>query len=74
MAINRASPFRQTIVVSLANGDIDYIPNRQAYREGNYEVISARTAEGSGELLVESAVRMLKQTHAALSPVNRRQE
>lgn len=64
IAIKQASPFRQTIVVSLANGDIDYIPNRQAYREGNYEVISARTVEGSGERLVETAIRMLKEAHS----------
>jgi hypothetical protein len=64
LAIKHASPFRHTIVVSLANGDINYIPNRQAYREGNYEVISARTVEGSGERLVETAIRMLKETHS----------
>ena len=31
---------------------IGYIPNKSAYPEGNYEVESARCAEGSGELLV----------------------
>jgi neutral ceramidase len=61
MEIKRRSPFRTTIVVSLANGSIDYIPNRKAYPEGNYEVISARCAEGSGEMLVDTAVEMLEQ-------------
>jgi hypothetical protein len=46
-------------VVELANGSIGYIPNRSAYMEGSYEVVSARCAEGSGEMLVTSAVRML---------------
>ena len=59
LSIKAASPFRQTHVVELANGDVDYLPHRAAYAEGNYEVVSARCAEGSGELLVQSAIRML---------------
>ena len=60
LAIKAASPFRHTYIVELANGAIGYIPNRSAYAEGNYEVISARCAAGSGELLVESALRQLR--------------
>ena len=59
LSIKAASPFKQTHMVELANGSIGYIPNRSAYMEGNYEVVSARCAEGSGEMLVTSAVRML---------------
>ncbi len=50
LSIKAASPFQQTHVVELANGSFSYIPNRSAYAEGNYEVISARCAEGSGEM------------------------
>jgi hypothetical protein len=32
---------------------------RSANAEGNYEVVSARCAEGSGELMVTAAIRML---------------
>jgi len=60
LAIKRGSPFRRTIIAELANGAIGYIPTRRAYLEGNYEVISARVAEGSGELLVDSALRQLR--------------
>ena len=60
LSIKAASPFKQTHVIELANGSIGYIPNRSAYAEGNYEVVSARCAEGSGEMLVTSAVRMLE--------------
>lgn len=63
MAIKRASPFNRTIVVSLANDNLGYIPNRKAYAEGNYEVVSARCAEGSGEILVETSGRMLKEMY-----------
>lgn len=59
LSIKAASPFPQTHIVELANGSLSYIPNRSAYAEGNYEVVSARCAEGSGELLVTSAIRML---------------
>lgn len=59
LALKQDSPFPQTIVAELANGSIGYIPSRRAYPQGNYEVVSARCAEGSGELLVRAAVRML---------------
>jgi hypothetical protein len=62
MAIKRASPFRRTIVVSLANDNLGYIPNGKAYAEGNYEAVSTRCAEGSGEMLVDAASRMLKES------------
>jgi len=65
LAVKKQSPFRHTFIAELANGSIGYIPNRAAYAEGNYEPISSRCAPGSGELLVESAVRQLKRLHAA---------
>jgi hypothetical protein len=61
LEIKKRSPFRQTIVVELANGSIGYVPTKRAYGEGNYEVISARCAEGSGEMLVEAALRLLNE-------------
>jgi len=60
LSIKAASPFAQTHIAELANGSIGYIPNRSAYAEGNYEVVSARCAEGSGELLVQAALKMLQ--------------
>ena len=60
LAIKQSSPFQHTFIAELANGAIGYIPNRPAYVEGNYEPVSARCAAGSGELLVESAVRQLR--------------
>jgi neutral ceramidase len=61
MAIRKASPFRYTIVVTLANGSIGYVPDRAAYAQGAYEVSSARCAPGSGELLVEAALKILNE-------------
>lgn len=60
LAVKQDSPYRHTLIAELANGSIGYIPARRAYAQGNYEVVSARCAEGSGELLVDAAVRLLK--------------
>jgi neutral ceramidase len=63
LSVKAGSPFAHTYNVELANGAIGYIPNKPAYPEGNYEVESARVAEGSGEMLVTSALRMLAELH-----------
>jgi neutral ceramidase len=60
LQIKRGSPFKQTMIAELANGAIGYIPNRVAYSQGNYEVVSARVAEESGEKLVDEALRQLR--------------
>ncbi len=61
MAIKARSPFRHTVVVSLANGHLGYVPDSKAWGEGNYEVVTARVVEGSGERLVDAAVQLLKE-------------
>lgn len=61
LAIKKRSPFELTMVVSLANENIGYVPDRRSYAEGNYEPESARCAPGSGERLVDAAVTLLDQ-------------
>ena len=61
LAIKKASPFRYTMIAELANGAIGYIPNQEAYSQGNYEVVSARCAAGSGEMLVDAALKLLRE-------------
>jgi hypothetical protein len=60
LAIKQDSPFKHTIITELANGSIGYVPTRRAYTQGNYEVVSSSCAEGSGEMLVDVSVRLLK--------------
>jgi hypothetical protein len=60
LSIKAGSPFRTTILAELANGSVGYIPSRVAYAQGNYEVVSARCAEGSGERLVDAALKQLR--------------
>ncbi|HYO80037.1 MAG TPA: hypothetical protein VES20_01440, partial [Bryobacteraceae bacterium] len=59
LAIKQASPFPHTVIAELANGSVGYVPDRKAYPQGAYEVVSARVAEGSGEMMVDSATRQL---------------
>jgi hypothetical protein len=61
LALKAASPFKHTFIAELANGSIGYVPNRTAYPQGNYEVVSARCAEGSGEKLIETALQSLRE-------------
>ena len=60
LSIKAGSPFRTTVLAELANGSIGYVPTRVAYPQGNYEVVSARCAEGSGERLVDVALKLLR--------------
>jgi hypothetical protein len=63
MTIRRGSPFVCTGICELANGSIGYIPNRVAYPQGAYEVISSRVAAGSGEALVDTALELLRENY-----------
>jgi len=60
LAIKRASPFPVTMVVELAHDAPGYIPTKKAFAEGSYETINSRIRPGGGEMLVETAVRLLK--------------
>jgi hypothetical protein len=61
LAIKRASPFRTTLVVELSNCvETIYIPTRAAYAGGSYEVTNSALEPGSGEMLVEAALRLLR--------------
>ena len=61
LAIKQGSPFRQTLVIELCNAvETIYIPNRGAYAGGSYEVTNSATMPGSGEMLVEAALTLLR--------------
>ncbi len=61
LALKKASPFKYTFIAELANGSIGYVPDRDAYPQGNYEVVSARCEAGSGEKLIEVALKLLNE-------------
>ncbi|WP_437223328.1 neutral/alkaline non-lysosomal ceramidase N-terminal domain-containing protein [Planctomicrobium sp. SH661] len=60
-SIKKASPYRNTLVIELADCvETFYIPNRHAYAGGGYEVANSLVQPGSGERLVEAAVTLLR--------------
>ena len=62
LAIKQASPFRTTIVVELSNAvETIYVPHRAAYAGGSYEVTNSALQPGGGEILVEAAIKLLRQ-------------
>jgi hypothetical protein len=61
LAIKAASPFKTTLVIELANDSVAYIPTKQAFLEGSYEVTNSRVERGTGEKLAEAAIGLLKE-------------
>jgi neutral ceramidase len=64
LAIKAGSPFKTTLVIELTNSHIAYVPTRKAFAQGSYETINSRVAPGGGEMMVESAVRLLKELYS----------
>lgn len=62
LEIKAHSPFKHTIIVGLANDYIGYVPNKEAFTEGGYEVRTARTSQlvpETGDMIVSSVLKML---------------
>lgn len=60
--IKNRSPFRHTYVAELANDWIGYLPDRDAFKLGGYQVwtgLHSYAAPGTGERVVDQAVAML---------------
>ena len=72
-AIRRAGPRRFTAVVGYANGCIGYLPTREAYPNGGYEVQTAHRYYGhpavvapeAGERVVAAAIELLGEVAGA---------
>ncbi len=63
LAIKQGSPYRTTLVIELSNCvETIYVPTRAAYAGGSYEVTNSNVQPGSGEMLVESALRLLRES------------
>lgn len=60
MQIKQRSPFRHTMVVSLANGSIGYLPTDDAVAEGGYEPEWSPVGAGTERVLVETALELLE--------------
>ncbi len=68
LAIKRASPYRTTLVIELCTSvETIYIPTRAACAGGSYEVTNSTVQPGSGEMLVEAAIELLRQSRSSRS-------
>lgn len=66
LAIKQASPYRTTLIVELSNCvETMYVPTRAAYAGGSYEVTNSALQPGAGEMLVEAALRLLRESASA---------
>jgi hypothetical protein len=71
--IREASPFPYTIIAAYSNGNLGYIPTREAYPQGGYEVNDAHRYYGypecvapeAGETCVETALELLRNCKSA---------
>ncbi len=62
LAIKQGSPFRTTLVIELSNSvETIYVPHRAAYAGGSYEVTNSNLQPGAGEMLVETALSLLRE-------------
>ena len=58
-AIKRGSPLPHTFVFTHCNGAAGYLPTRDAYNEGGYEVESSPFAAGADEEVVKEVLTLL---------------
>jgi neutral ceramidase len=74
LELRRRSPFRHTCIIGLANEQISYIPDRQAYADGGYQTWvgwHSMLEVGTGEAMVNQVVAMLNELYDA-APLQRR--
>ena len=61
LAIKKRSPFKNTIIMTVCNDKTSYVPTKKAFTEGSYEVTNSIIKAGGGEILVETAVKLLNE-------------
>ena len=49
--------------MELCNDAPGYVPTKKAFAEGSYETVNSRIESGGGEMLVEAAVKLLRELH-----------
>jgi neutral ceramidase len=60
LEIRRQAPGQLTFVLGYTNEAIGYVPTRNAYAEGGYEVDVSHIAPGAGETLIKEALSSLQ--------------
>ena len=63
MEIKAKSPFTNTYIIGLANGDVGYVPTRKAISEGGYAVDVRRVDADAEQVILSSSLGLLKQMY-----------
>jgi len=61
--IKKKSPFRLTLVAALANDSCGYIPLKECFARGGYEILPVAgggLTEGAAEIFIDESVKLLK--------------
>lgn len=69
--IKRQSPFRYTYVAELSNDWVGYVPDQEGFKLGGYQVWTGHHSycePGTGERIVQTAVKQLESLKAAETP------
>ena len=66
LKLKQLAPHR-TFIIGIANGYIGYLPTREAYESGGYEVVSAKCAAEAEDTLIEKALELEEQLFGARS-------
>jgi len=48
-------------VISICNDRPSYVPTKKAFGEGSYEITNSRVKPGTGEILVQTATKLLNE-------------
>jgi hypothetical protein len=64
MQIKAGSPFKMTMILTCANNHRSYIPSTLGFAHGGYSVDMCNFQAGTGELLAEEYISMLKKLYA----------
>lgn len=62
--IRENSPYAMTFIATLANSSVGYLPTRETFEYGSYEVDSCRFEPGIAEEMADQFVAMLKAQYA----------
>lgn len=60
ITVKENSPFEMTLISAYTNGSYGYIPDKDAWPNGGYEVESSRFVQGTAELIEEKLLAMLE--------------
>jgi hypothetical protein len=60
LEIKKKSSFKHTYLLTNSNGYFSYIPDSKAYDQGGYEVNATKFQKGSGELIKDKILQLLK--------------